>query len=115
MAERNLRRILEGTRAALHDSKLSTRYWHLYCALYNFVDVWRSDKTIFELNFKRKFKGLLIPFSPKVYCMPTSKHEEDHRPTLGPRLVPGMFVGYKCCPGGIWRDEYLVIDFDAFE
>ena len=47
VAERNIRRILEGTRAALHDSGLSRRYWHLamrcYCVLHNFVDVWKFD------------------------------------------------------------------------
>ena len=71
VAERNMRRILEGTPAALHDSGLSKRYWHLamrcYCALHNFVDVWKHDKTLYELRFNRKFKGQLIPFVSKVY------------------------------------------------
>ena len=26
-----------------------------------------------------------------------------------------MFCGYKLYPGGIWRDEYLLIDFEAFQ
>ena len=47
--------------------------------------------------------------------MPTAKNEEDKRPKLGPRLVPGIFVCYKLYPGGIWRDEYIVIEFDAFQ
>ena len=47
--------------------------------------------------------------------MPTSKNEDDKRPKLGTRLVPGIFVGYKLYPGGIWREEYLVIDFEAFQ
>ena len=47
--------------------------------------------------------------------MPTSKHEDDKRPKLGPRLIPGIFVGYKLYPGGVWRDEYLVLDFEAFQ
>ena len=42
--------------------------------------------------------------------MPTAKNEDDKRPKLGPRLVPGIFVGYKLYPGGIWREEYLVFD-----
>ena len=47
--------------------------------------------------------------------MPTAKHEDDKRPKLGPRLVPGICVGYKLYPGGIWREEYLVFDFEAFQ
>ena len=47
--------------------------------------------------------------------MPTSNNEDDKRPKLGPRLVPCIFVGYKLYPGGIWREEYLVIDFEAFQ
>ena len=47
--------------------------------------------------------------------MPTSKNEDDKRPKLGPRLVPCIFVGYKLDPGGIWREGYVVIDFEAFQ
>ena len=47
--------------------------------------------------------------------MPTSNNEDDKRPKLGPRLVPCIFVGYKFYPGGIWREEYLVIDFETFQ
>ena len=119
VAERNIRRILEGTRAALHDSGLSQRYWHVamrcYCALRNFVDIWKLDKTPYELRFNAKFKRQLIPFGSKVYYTSTSKNEDDKRQKLGPRLIPGIFVGYKLYPGGIWRDEYLVLDFDAFQ
>jgi hypothetical protein len=47
--------------------------------------------------------------------MPTSKNDYDKRPKLGPRLVPGIFVGYKFYSCGIWREEYLVFDFEAFQ
>ena len=47
--------------------------------------------------------------------MLTAKNEEDKQPKLGPRLIPCIFVGYKLYPGGVWRDEYLVIDFEAFQ
>ena len=47
--------------------------------------------------------------------MRTSTHEEDNRPKMCPRLVPGIFVVYKLYPEGVWRDEYLVIDFEAFQ
>ena len=114
-----MRCILEGIQAALHDSGLNKRYWHLamrcYCALHNFVDVWKLDKTPYELSFNQKFKGQLIPIGSKVYSMPTSKSEEDKRPKLGPRLIPCIFVGYKLYPGGVWREEYLVIDFEPFK
>ena len=78
VAERKIRRILEGTRAVLHDSGLSRRYWHLvmrcHCALHNFVDVWKLDKTLYELRFNGTCNGQLIPVGSKVYCMPTAKH-----------------------------------------
>ena len=56
-----MRRILEGIRAALHESGLNRRYLHsamrCYCALHNFVDVWKLDKTLYELRFNKKFEG----------------------------------------------------------
>ena len=119
VAERSMRRILEGTRAALHDSGLNRRYWHLamrcYCTLHNIVDVWKLDKTHYELRFTQKFKCQLMPFGSKVYYMPTSKNKEDKRPKFDPRFITGIFVGYKLYPGGVWRYEYLVIDFEAFQ
>ena len=47
--------------------------------------------------------------------MQTGKNEDDKRPKFGPRLVPGIFVGYKRYPGCIWRDEYLVFNFAVFQ
>ena len=47
--------------------------------------------------------------------MQTAKNEDDKRPKLGPRLIPCIFVGYKLYPGGIWREEYFVFDFKAFQ
>ena len=86
-----------------------------YCALHNFVDVWKLDKTPYQLRFNATFKGQLIPFGSKVYYTSTAKHEDDKRPKLGPRLVPCIFVCYKLYPGGIWREEYLVFDFEALQ
>ena len=80
----------------------------------NFVDIWKFDKTPYELRFNAKLKSQLIPFGSTVYYTSTSKNVDDKRQKLGPRLIPGIFVGYKLYPGGIWRDEYLVLDFDAF-
>ena len=94
VAERNMRRILEGIRAALHDSGLSRRYWHLamrcYCALHNFVDVWKLDKTPHELRFNSKFKGKLIPSGFKVYYMPTL----NMMTTNDPNLVLALYQVY---------------------
>ena len=85
-----------------------------YCALHNFVDIWNDNTIPDELRFKQPNQGPIDSFFD-VYYMPIAKHDEDRRPKLGPRLVQGIFVGYKLCTGGIWGDEYLVIDFEAFQ
>ena len=36
-------------------------------------------------------------------------------PNLVLAFYPCIFVGNKLYPGGVWREEYLVIDFEAFQ
>ena len=71
-----------------------------YCALHNFVDVWKQHKTCYESRFNQKFKGQLIPFGTEVYYMLTPKNKKDKQPKFGPRFIPSVFVGYKLYPWG---------------
>ena len=36
------------------------------------------------------------------------------RDKFGPRSLPGMFVGYHFAPGGIFKENYLIVDMERF-
>ena len=57
----------------------------------------------------------MIPFGSKVYYMPAAKNEEDKQPKLGLVSSQVYLSATNSILGGVWRDEYLVIDFEAFQ
>ncbi len=111
VAERAMRRILEGTRSTLHRSGMDHAYWHLamrcFCANSNFTDPWGPTAyTPHELRFnKRKFKDKTIPYGAEVDYLPTSAAEVELQRKAGPRMLKGICVGYKLNPGGVWSGE----------
>ncbi len=74
-----------------------------------------SAYTPHDLRFnKRKFKDKSIPYGAEVDYLPTSATEVELQQKAGPRMLKGIFVGYKLNPGGAWGGEYLVFDKQAF-
>ena len=86
-----------------------------FCHNRNFRDIWKDGKTPYELRFRKKFADLCIPFGAKVHYLQTSAAETELQRKAGPRMLEGVFVGYKLTPGGCWHGEYLVYDKEAFE
>ena len=71
VAERAVRRMLEGARTVLYDSGLPHCYWseavEAYCANRNFHDEIRNTKkTAHQLRFGHKLKGIKVPFGVAV-------------------------------------------------
>ena len=70
VAERAVRRIEEGTSAALLQSSLDEK-WSVdsvecYCNLRNIQDLLSDGKTLYERRFGEPFKGLVVPFGLMV-------------------------------------------------
>ena len=58
------------------------------------------------------FPGKAIPFGCLVYFVPAPT--KDQRDKTAPRMRPGIFMGYRLPPGGLWTGDYLVVDLDDF-
>ena len=119
VAERAVRRMLEGARTVLYDSGLPHCYWseavEAYCANRNFHDEIRNTKkTAHQLRFGHKFKGIKVPFGAAVRWLPTGDRLSSARGKFDPRTRPGIFVGYKVASGGVWHGVYHVIDVDDY-
>ena len=58
-----------------------------------------------------RFKGQQFPVSALVNFMPKPDVRVE---SMGPKTLPGVFVGYHVNPGGEWSGDYLVADLEYF-
>ena len=120
--ERQNRNVLEGTRSSLHESGLEHRFWSQAMACWCFLNnvTRRHDKDNLTPWQRRhgstnKFQGKLVPFGAKIHYLPTADREVSQRQKIAPKMVEGLFAGYKMHSDGKWRGEYLVYDRLAYE
>ena len=55
-----------------------------------------------------RFKGQQIPFGALVDFMPQNDVKVE---SMGPKTIPGVFIGYHVHAGGLWSGDYLVADY----
>ena len=98
IAERAVRRIKEGTSAVLLRSGLDEKLWadsmECYCYLRYIQDLLYDGKTPYERRFVKPCNGPAIPFGAMVECHPISAKDPSRLHQFGPKVLPGMFLGY---------------------
>ena len=113
VAERAVRKVVEGTRTALEHAGLPPKWWcyagRHFCLASNIQA--RDDggggqpTSSWQLRHKGgKFKGLRAPFGCLIDFKPSPTRI---KPTakFAPKSVPVVFVGYHFLPGGRWRGD----------
>ena len=72
-------------------------------------------KTPYERRLGQPFKGPFIPFGSLVeYHFITAK-DQSRIHQFGKKVLPGLFLGYALCAGGIWKGDVLVLDLQELE
>ena len=119
IAERTVRRVKEGTSAALFQSGLDENWWadSMECKTYlrNVQDLLSDGKTPYERRFGKPFKGPIIPFGSLVEYYPISAKDQSRIHQFGKKVLPGLFLGYALYAGGIWKGDMLVADIEELE
>ena len=64
-----------------------------YCDLRNIQDLLSDGKTPYERRFGMPFNGPVIPFGAMVEYHPTSAKDTSVLHQVGPRVLPGIFLG----------------------
>ena len=81
IAERAVRRVKEGTSAALLQSGLNENWWadsmECYTYLRNVTDLLSDGKTPCERRFGQKFKGPIVPFGSLVEYHPKTAKDQS--------------------------------------
>ena len=104
-----MRRVNEGTSAALLQSGLDESWWadsmECYTYLRNVTDLLSDGKTPCERRFGQPFKGPLTLFGSLVEYYPISAKDQSRIHQFGKKVLPGLFFGYALYAGGIWKGE----------
>ena len=86
-----------------------------HCNLRNIQDVLSDGKTPYERRFGTPFNGPVIPFGAMVEYHPISAKDQSRLHQFGPKVLPGIFLGYALNAGGIWKGDSLVADIEELE
>ena len=86
-----------------------------YCYLRNIQDLLSDGKTPYERRFRMPFNGSVIQFGAMVEYHPFSATDIPRRQHFGPKVLPGVFLGYALYAGGIWKGDIMVADVEELE
>ena len=71
-----------------------------YCYLRHIQDLLSDGKTPFERRFGTPFNGPVIPFGAMAEYHPISAKDISRLHQFGPKVLPGIFLGYVLYAGG---------------
>ena len=83
-----------------------------HCYLRNIQDLLSGGKTPYERRFGMPFNGPVIPFGAMVEYHPTSAKETSGLHQVGPRVLPGIFLGCALYAGRIWKGGLTIADVE---
>ena len=110
--EREIRTVLEGTRAALTQAGLPDKMWPLaaqhHCIALNINSRVDCDASPWESRFGAIFDGPQISFGAKVLFWNNPKQNAVEASKFAPTGQEGIFLGYHIQPGFVFKREYLV-------
>ena len=113
IAERAVRRVKEGTSAALLQSGLNESWWadsmEYFTFLRNVTDLLSGGKTPYERRFGQPFKGPVIPFGSLVEYYPTTAKDQSKESFTW--IVPRI----RSVRAGIWKGDVLIADLEELE
>ena len=64
-----------------------------------------DGKTPYERRFGIPFNGPVIPRGAMVEHHPKSAKDLSRLHQFGPKVLPGVFLGYALHAGGIWKGD----------
>ena len=89
----------------LLQSGLGNEWWadsmECFCYLRNIQD-FLSDGKSYERRIAMPFNGPVTPFGAMVECHPISTKDISRLHQFGPKVLPGIFLGYALHAGRIW-------------
>ena len=61
------------------------------------------------------FNGPVIPFGAMVECHRISAKDMSRLHLFGPKVLPGIFLGYVLYAGGVWKGNIMIADIEELK
>ena len=107
IAERAVRRVKEGTSAVLLQSGLNEKWWadsmECCCYLRNVQDQLSGGRTPMKGGSKCPLPDQLSRLEQWSNITPISAKDLSQLQQFGPKVSPGILIGYVLSVGGIWK------------
>ena len=81
----------------------------------NIQDLVSDGKSSYERRFGMPFNGPLIPFGAMVEYHPISAKDISRLHQVGPKVLPGICLGYVLYAVRIWKGDIMVADIEELE
>ena len=86
-----------------------------HCYLRNIQDLLSDGKSPYEGRFGIPFDGPAIPFGAMVEYHPISAKDLSRLHQFGPKVLPGVFLGYVLSACGIWKGDRIIADIEELD
>ena len=86
-----------------------------HCYLRNIQDLLSDGKTPYERRFGKLCDGPVIPFGAMVEYHPISAKDLSRLHQVGPKVLPGIFLGYVLYAARFWKGDIMVADIEELE
>ena len=86
-----------------------------YGYLRNIQDLLSDGKTPYERRFGMPFDGPVILFGAMVEYHTISAKVISRLHQFGPKVLPGIFLGYVLYAGRIWKGDIMAADIEELE
>ena len=83
-----------------------------YFYLRNIQDLLSDGKTPHERRFGMPFNGPVIPFGAMVEYHPISAKDISRLHQFGPKVLPGILLGFVLYAGRIWKGDIMIADIE---
>ena len=104
IAERAVRRVKEGTSAALLQSGPPSNWWadamQAFCFLHCIHDKLVDNRAPWGRRFGFQFSGPSYPFGCQIKFKPASPKDKHQLRPFGTQMLDGVFIGYHQQTGG---------------
>ena len=112
VAERAVRTIVEGTRAALFQAGMPEMWWPYamehFCVAHNAVGGAKGSPWVNRTG--KRFPAPLIPFGAMIEFLLSATRGSDAK--FAPRAIMGVMIGYHIQPGAKWKGDIYALSLD---
>ena len=75
----------------------------------------KNGHTPYFNRFGVDYDGPHIPMGAEIEYYPIRDKDKHRLHQLGPKTLPGIFVGYDTQAGGNWSEDLIIVDWDEMD